>query len=143
MNQFELRLNAKHVDNDPFGYLVVEANIDERPLTDFGKCAVDLSHFERSMKSNGEFFIITCWCGDPACANIRQGVMVSHIDNKVIWKTNLHGQAFYFEFDKASYIDARNRLQKQVKELLSCLNNSANDGDLTIVPSRNRPFLNN
>lgn len=143
MNRFELRLSARHVENDPLGYLVVEANVDERPLTDFDKHAVDLHQFNRSLEKDGEYFIITCWCGDPACANITSGVTVFHKGDSVVWQTDLGGEPARYEFERSAYVDAPKKLQAQAKELLDILDTTSHDGELTIVPIHNRPFLNN
>lgn len=143
MNHFELRLNARHVENDPLGYLVVEAAVDKRPLTDYNQHAVDLHQFNLSTEKSGEYFIITCWCGDPSCANIEHGIAVSHTDDSIIWQTELNGERHLFEFNKNEYVAARQNLQTQAQELLNLLKDSSHDGELTIVPIRNRPFLNN
>ena len=142
MNKLEFHLKARHFENDPLGYLVVEANVDSQPIADFGECAIDLHQFQRSVEKEGEYFILTCWCGDPGCANIKHGINVQHALNKVQWRATIAGKAQAFEFDKEAYTAVQKNLQLQAKELLDHLKMS-NDGELTIVPIRNRAFLNN
>lgn len=142
MNHIELKLKARHFDNDPLGYLVVEAKVDSQPLANFDECAIDLHQFQRSLERDGEYFIVTCWCGDPSCANIQKGISVHHDPETVSWETVISGKTQTFEFDKADYTAAQQNLRSQAQELLSYLK-MANDGELTIVPIRNRAFFQN
>lgn len=142
MNEIELQLRARHYKNDPLGYLVVEAQVDNEPIADFEACAIDLQQYQRSLENDGEFFIITCWCGDPSCANIEHGISVQHTADRILWQATIDGQPRTFEFDREAYTAAQTNLQSQAQELLAYLK-MANDGELTIVPIRNRKFFNN
>lgn len=142
MNELEFQLIAHHFENDPLGYLVVEAQVDKQPIANFDECAVDLHQFEQSLDKDGEFFIITCWCGDPGCANIEHGIFVKHDANRVKWETQIEGRTELYEFDKEAYTAVQKNLQMQAHELVDYLK-MANDGELTIVPIRNRKFFNN
>ncbi len=140
MNQLELQLKAHHLQNDPLGYLIVEAQIDDKPIADFGELAIDLHQFQRSSENDGEFFILTCWCGDPSCANIEHGIQVHHDSNNVQWRAKFGDDSQSYIFEKQAYLDAHQNLRRQAKELLDSLG-MVNDGELTIVPIRNRPYL--
>ncbi len=54
--------------------------------------AIDLSELARSVNQSGEFFVLTCSCGDPGCAGIQQGVHVSHTETYVQWEISDWGR---------------------------------------------------
>lgn len=72
--------------NDPG--LVVMVKINQQLLVDFAYYGLttSLPELVRSIDKAGEFFIITCVCGDPGCAGIRQGIQVTHAKNQVLWR---------------------------------------------------------
>lgn len=47
---------------------------------------IDLAHLCKSCQLNGEFFIVTCGCGDAGCAGIDDGIRVSHFDGRIVWE---------------------------------------------------------
>jgi len=65
----------------------VIVRVDDIPLVDFAyyELAADLRELEKSAEGDGEFFILTCSCGEPRCAGIRQGIQVSHQRDRVTW----------------------------------------------------------
>jgi hypothetical protein len=66
--------------------------------------AIDPIVLLKTIKEGGEYFIITCACGNSECAGINKGILVSHENNGVLWKieeynkTNITGQ-YYFELE--------------------------------------------
>jgi hypothetical protein len=68
--------------------LLVIAKINQLLLVDFAYYGLttSLPELARSSQKPGEFFIITCHCGDPGCAGIRQGIEVTHAKNQVVWR---------------------------------------------------------
>ncbi len=47
---------------------------------------IDLIEIIKSCQLSGEFFIVTCGCGEPACAGIYDGIRVTHLDDRVVWE---------------------------------------------------------
>lgn len=47
---------------------------------------IDLIHLSKSCQLSGEFFIVTCGCGDAGCAGIDDGIRVMHFDDRIIWE---------------------------------------------------------
>jgi hypothetical protein len=63
-------------------------NISYQFLVDgipFYRC-LDVYQLVKTTKSAGEFFITTCTCGVPECANINFGILVEHVGNFIRWK---------------------------------------------------------
>lgn len=69
VNQLTLytRINREEGDEDTF--LVTAIQIDGQPLLDFDRfgLSVDLYQLTRSRDQDGEFLIVTCWCGYAEC----------------------------------------------------------------------------
>ncbi len=47
---------------------------------------IDLIHLSKSCQLSGEFFIVTCGCGDAGCAGIDDGIRVTHLDDRIVWE---------------------------------------------------------
>ena len=47
---------------------------------------IDLRELARSCFESGNFYIFTCGCGDSGCANIHEGVQVTHDLNTTWWR---------------------------------------------------------
>ncbi|MCB0078862.1 MAG: hypothetical protein KDD73_15730 [Anaerolineales bacterium] len=68
--------------------LVTVVRIDGRPLLDFLHfgLAVSLIALQRSAAQTGDYFIVTCRCGDAGCAGIRQGIALVHQRDRISWR---------------------------------------------------------
>ena len=47
---------------------------------------IDLRQLAKSCQVSGEFYIVTCGCGDAGCAGILDGVRVSHFPDRICWE---------------------------------------------------------
>ena len=59
-----------------------KCTIDGQPFYTY----LDFSSFVDSTKSEGEFFLVTCSCGEPGCAGIFDGVLITHEGELIRWK---------------------------------------------------------
>lgn len=78
--------NEEGVLSDDTQFLWLELRVDGAAITNFLYYAVDLNELLRSTESDGEFEILTCWCGVAECAGIEVGVAVGHDSTSVHWK---------------------------------------------------------
>ena len=150
MNTFAIRLNTfairlRKVDlpdelDDGFDYLVVQISIDGKPLTDYTYYATDYIALVNSIDRSGEFEIITCWCGSAICAGLRQGVCVSHKENRVIWMINEPPPYRRLMFDAEEYAAAIRALPRQANELIRWLKNYG-ERPIEIVPGYNERYF--
>ncbi len=120
MNKIELRLKA-HSHNDGITYLILEIKVDGKLLTDFECYATDLDALTRSIESDGEFFIITCWCGIPECAGIKQGLKICHENNFTYWQVHQPEPKRAFVFEHTAYEQAIREVIKQGTHLIDYL----------------------
>ncbi|MEM7331681.1 MAG: hypothetical protein AAF490_06295, partial [Chloroflexota bacterium] len=67
---------------------------------------------------------------------------VLHEMDMIVWQTQIEGEPQSFQFKKDAYSAVHKNLLAQAKELLDSLE-MVNDGELTIVPIRNRAYLRN
>lgn len=89
-DHFELRisLTGPHDQDDeltPQVYLITQAVLingenlaPENPI--------DLRQLAKSCQLPGEFYIVTCGCGEAGCAGIEDGIRVSHFPNRISWE---------------------------------------------------------
>ena len=67
--------------------------------------AIDPLALLRTIKEEGEVFIITCRCGNPGCAEITKGINVSRDEKYYYWeignisKVNISGNYFFDNID--------------------------------------------
>lgn len=47
---------------------------------------IDLRQLAKSCQLSGEFYIVTCGCGDAGCAGIEDGIRVSHFPDRINWE---------------------------------------------------------
>lgn len=80
-----LEVSLKAYPHDGTDFVVAELRVDGEPLADFSYYATDLEELTRSLSADGEFFLLTCWCGIPECTGIGQGVEVRHQGGQVFW----------------------------------------------------------
>jgi len=111
------RIDSVHNEKDA---IVTELLVDDRLLADFkgSSLSVDLSALERSVYQSGEFFIITCVCGDPGCAGVKQGIQVSHTDKSIHWVVRGLGETQTFYFHPQEYQTAVEHGIKQLEQMM-------------------------
>lgn len=47
---------------------------------------IDWVDLAKSCQLSGEFFIVTCGCGQAACAGIYDGIRVTHLKDRIVWE---------------------------------------------------------
>jgi hypothetical protein len=107
--------------------------VDGRPLVDFDAraLAVDLRQLQRSIQEDGEFFVVTCACGDAACAGIRQGIAMRRDSKNVHWVVRGLGPTQTLSFDRQLYADA---VARGITQLCMVVRQTG----LDVVPGQNR-----
>jgi hypothetical protein len=85
--ELKIKLTGPHTsdsDESP-GYLITQAILinDKSLATDN---PIDLIPLAKSCQLSGEFFIVTCGCGDAGCAGIDEGIRVAHFDDRIVWE---------------------------------------------------------
>jgi len=108
--------------------------IDGSSSTPFHHC-LDLYGLVKSTKHDGEFFIFTCTCGEPECANINFGILVTHEGNFIHWKVpnpiQQDSESDYgdepekydeFIFERDSYITTIRDALNQLKNFITSYN---------------------
>ena len=131
MNQLHLESQIYSFENDSCRYFVPLILVDGEPLTDFSYYGICLTELEQSIVKNGEYFIITCWCGVPECAGIEQGIKVYHDQNTIKW-TITQPKKQQFTFSVNDYKTAITQGIAQIKENLAIA--SQREEKLEIVP---------
>jgi hypothetical protein len=102
MNTLELRL-VPHSESAA-DFLLAEVWIDgDTPLANYREYAVDRDELRRSVGSTGDFWILTCWCGDPGCAGIDQAVKVVQEADVVHWYIEEPPPARHLMFSRGQY----------------------------------------
>jgi hypothetical protein len=124
---------------DDYDYLVLQIVIDDQPVADFRDYATDLRQLIESVDRDGEFFILTCWCGVPECSGIYRGVQVKQEADQVIWEVKEPETLPRFVFTKKQYRWAVDEGIKQAKDLVAYM--QTDDAVLHIVPDINEHFL--
>jgi len=89
----------------PEGGAWAEILIDGEPLAGPGR-GVDLYQLTLTLQQGGEYWIITCSCGDTGCAGITQGVDVFRDGQNVHWVIFQPGPVRALVFDGAAYREA-------------------------------------
>jgi hypothetical protein len=140
MNKLELQLAAHSVANDGKLYLVVDINVDGVAIVNFDSYATNLNEFERSITESGNFYIVTCWCGDALCAGIEKPVHVHHEHEFVRWQMPSPKPLRHFVFERANYLSALPNLIAQGEQLIDDLLRSV-EKPLDITPNRNASTL--
>lgn len=87
-DEFDLRIELcgpyQEYAHEPATYLITQAvYINGENLAPNNP--IDLAQLCKSCQLSGEFFIVTCGCGDPGCAGIDDGIRVTHLDDRVVW----------------------------------------------------------
>ena len=133
---FDLVLSTSDGDD----YLIVALKVNEGSLTDFSYFATDLHELIASKEADGEFYIITCWCGDPGCAGIWQGIRVRHDSGMVQWHVLEPLPVRQYAFRREAYDETIRSIIKQGKRLLF-QRRHAGERSPAIVPEQNAEFL--
>jgi len=127
MNNIHLEFDIEDVESstgDMAKFLVPSLMVDDREINeDF---ALDMRELVNSCRADGEYFILTCGCGEAGCAGVFEGIAVSHQNGEVVWvvpdpiKSTTSAKSDYVEyrFDRCSYIDAIRKGVDKGKNLL-------------------------
>lgn len=99
--------------------LRTEIRVDNRLLCDFDGwgLGVDLCELGRSLRWDGEYFIVTCRCGHAGCAGIRRGVDVHREDGRIYWVVYEPGSERTFVFDEQEYCKAVDKALVEFRDL--------------------------
>jgi hypothetical protein len=89
----------------PEGGVRAEILIDGNPLVG-PHLQVDLHSLASSLHGSGEYWIITCSCGDPGCSGITQGVSVFWDGSQVHWVILQPGPERALVFEGDAYREA-------------------------------------
>jgi len=70
--------------------------------------SINYSLLVKSAQEGGDFFILTCSCGDEGCAGLWEGdeFKVTHTDSTIKWHITKPEPERVFTFDKKQYITA-------------------------------------
>ena len=117
MNRLDVQSRVDPVLNE----IVTQLLVDGQLLTDFKKdsLSVDLSALETATRQSGEFTIVTCICGYPSCAGIKQGIRIDHTGECVHWIGRILGETQTFSFDRQEFRIAVERGIEQLKQLMA------------------------
>jgi hypothetical protein len=109
--------------------LQTEIRVDDHLLYDFARywLGVDLCELARSRRWDGEYYIITCSCGEAGCAGIWRGVDVFRDGDRVYWVIYEPGPERTFVFDEKAYRRAVETALREFRDL--CARHSISDLD--------------
>lgn len=72
-------------DDEPPSFLITQAiYINGENLAP--ENPIDLVHLCKSCQLGGEFFIVTCGCGNAGCGGVDDGIRVTHLDDHIVWE---------------------------------------------------------
>lgn len=121
MNKLELQSKIYRFDHDDNLYFVSIILVDGEPIADFSYYATSLTELKNSLKHNGNYFILTCWCGVPDCAGIDWGIQVIHHQNTVKWTITQPKPHRIFTFSANDYKTVITKGIEQIKQDLANL----------------------
>ena|SRR5215211_2278812 len=107
MNALALTFRAETSPYDGIIYVSARLLVDGIDLISQGD-GVDLTELLASMDGDGEFFILTCGCGDAGCGGYFEGVRVRH-ERGIHWELpgrSVSEPARQFEFSSSGYTSA-------------------------------------
>ncbi len=134
MNHLKIR---SFVDQDEHEKTIVtEILVDDQPLTNFAEqgLSTDLPALQQSINQDGEFYIVTCWCGHPGCAGIREGIKVAYEEPNIHWVVRGIGPTRTFYFDKQEYETAIKQGIRQLQYVMK-------DKSLGVAPEINKSYF--
>lgn len=82
--------------------VVIDENTFEPDLT------LDWRELFLSLRFSGEFFPLTCSCGEPGCAGVWEGIRIVHSPGMVVWDVNV---PYSEPYDAAEHEPSVMRLQ--------------------------------
>jgi hypothetical protein len=135
--QFQLSSFARDDDQD---YLVVQIIIDGVPFVDFEVYSTDLAAVSQSIERPGPTFIITCWCGMPACVGLRYGINIYHEGTTVRWRVHAPLPERTLYFDRDQYISAYQTCLQKGKRLIANRRYTTTK-PYSITPDRNSAYF--
>lgn len=137
MNKLDLYNKIYSFDHDDLFYFVSVIVVDTKAIVNFFYYATSLTQLKQSLLQDGEYFIITCWCGVPECAGIDRGIKVSHLQNTVKW-TMIQPQRQEFIFSHDDYQTSMIEGIKQIKQDLATYTDKHKK--LELVPNEQEYF---
>ena len=82
-------------------------------LTDF---CIDYKALVRSAREEGDYFILTCSCGDAGCAGLFAPIQVRHHAESIAWHITEPEPMRDFVFSKVQYVaEIRKALEKTIQ----------------------------
>ena len=104
--------------------IAIECKINSLKIATWKNLPIDFPSLMESAKISGEYYIWTCSCGIPECANITKGIDVLHDGAKIKWSNNSYPlKKRNLEFDKEEYCNAIKNLRIDIKKLHYKLSN--------------------
>jgi hypothetical protein len=139
MNVLALRWQVRSgVPPDASCYWVPELWVDGQPLADFQHLCVDLPALHRSLQAPGDYFLLTCWCGEPACAGLHRPVAVRHTPGGITWRMSEPQVRQTLCFDPQACAEV---WAQGVREGMEGLALSSPEEPLALVPAAHERFL--
>lgn len=74
----------REITPDGSKYLYAQLFVNGEPLVDYKEYSICAAELKQSIR-DGEFFIITCTCGDAGCAGIFEPIQVRRKSREVYW----------------------------------------------------------
>ena len=100
------RLELRHTEKAASNSVWIEARIgidDEHCVYDY---PVDLIELVDSLVRPGEFFVLTCQCGEPGCTGLFTGILVTHGTGRVRWTVVEPAPRRTLCFDRRQMVEA-------------------------------------
>lgn len=120
MDTISLRTSITPYKGESDIVLLPEILVNNDPLVNwkYNEVGVDLGYLTETLHRTGEFFIVTCSCGDAGCAGIEEGIKVSRDVDNVRWKVpGYWGPARVLVFEGKAYDSAIESSIQQFKQL--------------------------
>jgi hypothetical protein len=106
---------------------------------DLESYCIDILELLKSIESDGEYFIITCVCGDHSCAGIEKGIVVKRNENTIIWNIDYHLPGIEIleklEFDLKAY---KNNVENGIKNFIDLMLNHENAEIVPVIMGLNK-----
>jgi hypothetical protein len=136
MNTLRIKTTVDHDPDEP-PCLRTHLFVDAQPVVDLVRQTLGISFHNLldSANGSGDYFIITCACGDPGCAGIAEGIHVTHHPTNIQWVIRGHGTTKVFYFARDHYHTAIEQGVVQFRRMVK------QHGDLDVVPQSNRYFV--
>jgi hypothetical protein len=133
MNSLHIKTTIDHDPDEP-PCLRTHLIVDNQPVVALVRHTLGISFHDllASAKASGEYFIITCACGDAGCAGISEGVRVTHHPTNVQWVVRNHGPTKVYYFAREQYQAAIQQGFAQFTRMLK------QHPQLEVVPQGNR-----